>query len=75
MTTLDEFLEHEGSLEERDPARAGLNALERIRRITTRTTALAESEHAIGLLEAVQEQVGEELEIIERVVRRLGHVA
>lgn len=60
------------TIEERHPTRAALNAVERIRRITSTTKTLAETPHAEGLLDAVHEQVEEELEIIERIVRRFA---
>ncbi len=60
------------TMEERHPTRAGLNAVERIRRITLTTKSLAETPGAEQLLEAVQEQVDDELEIIERVLKRLA---
>ncbi len=60
------------SIEDQQPTRAVLNAVERIRRITATTKALAETPHAERLLEAVHEQVEEELELIERIVRRLA---
>lgn len=63
------------NVEERDPTQAALNAVERIRRITATTRKLAETPSATALLDAVHEQVEDELELIERVITRLGRCA
>ena len=60
------------TIEERHPTRAAMNAIERIRRITSTTKTIAETPHAADLLEAVQEQVEDELAIIERVLTRFA---
>lgn len=63
------------SIEERSPMRAGLNACERIKRITEATKKLSETPHAELLLDAVHDQVADELAIVERALMRLGQVA
>jgi hypothetical protein len=59
------------SLIEEEPSRAVANISTRIAKIIDATIRLAESRETESLLEAVRDQVGEELKLLDQVSRRL----
>ena len=68
MTTI---IEPANSLIDEEPSRAVANISTRIAKIIDATIRIAESRETESLLEAVRDQVGEELKLLDQVSRRL----
>lgn len=60
------------SVIDEEPGRAIMNAVARIREILKGTRRVAKTSEASDLIDAIDEQVGEELTILEMVARRVS---